>query len=40
MKRIVLCGSIKFKEKVRAVTPGQAIAFYIDDILVGGGKIK
>ena len=30
---------VKFKEKVRAVTPGQAIAFYIGDILVGGGKI-
>lgn len=32
--------TVKFKEKVRAVTPGQAIAFYIEDILVGGGKIK
>lgn len=31
--------TVKFKEKVRAVTPGQAIAFYLGDILVGGGKI-
>lgn len=31
--------TVKFKENVRAVTPGQAIAFYIGDILVGGGKI-
>jgi len=31
--------TVKFKEKVRAVTPGQAIAFYVGDILAGGGKI-
>ena len=32
--------TVKFKEKVRAVTPGQAIAFYVGDILAGGGKIE
>lgn len=31
--------TVKFKEKVKSVTPGQAIAFYIGDILVGGGRI-
>lgn len=28
---------ISFKEKVRAVTPGQAAVFYLDDYLVGVG---